>query len=536
MPRRGRDGRVSSTRTTAPGDAASSWRTTSSPVRAVERQCTRRGSSPGLVLPKREELAAAARRRAPAPRPRARRARHRRPRGRRAATCTAGRRRRPSARRRPTTSGQAERVGDGRVERPDDVPAAPRGRDPVGGRSAAARGRGRDEKRPLAVRRRRVGERQQRCRGLVATGERRPVLRRRRGAAPAARPGSASRPRMTGHDPGDAERARAAPPRCRARRAVRRRGPGSPTTRPAAAPASVQPRRVSARGPRPVGPRPWSAGGAGDRDRARGRRATTSRGGDAAQLGLGSEHQPVLEDRRRQHLDVVGDHVVAAGSRRRARARRAAARARPGAHAEREVGVAARRVDDVDDVRLERRRRRGRVATASAAAATSAAVGDRLELVGRDVAAPWASRIATSASRSGSPSATRMRKRSSCASGSGYVPSSSTGFCVAITRNGRGSAVGVRVDRDLPLFHRLEQRRLRLRRRPVDLVGEHDVGEHAAGPELEIARAPGSRPTTPVTSDGRRSGVNWMRCARRRRSSARSPWRATSCRRRGRPR
>ena len=33
----------------------------------------------------------------------------------------------------------------------------------------------------------------------------------------------------------------------------------------------------------------------------------------------------------------------------------------------------------------------------------------------------------------------RIRKRSSCDSGSGYVPWCSTGFCVAITRNGCGS-------------------------------------------------------------------------------------------------
>ena len=30
-------------------------------------------------------------------------------------------------------------------------------------------------------------------------------------------------------------------------------------------------------------------------------------------------------------------------------------------------------------------------------------------------------------------------KRSTCASGSGYVPSDSIGFCVAITRNGAGT-------------------------------------------------------------------------------------------------
>ena len=41
------------------------------------------------------------------------------------------------------------------------------------------------------------------------------------------------------------------------------------------------------------------------------------------------------------------------------------------------------------------------------------------------------------------------------------------------------------VDGDLPLLHRLEQRRLRLRRRSVDLVDEHDVREHRAGPEAE---------------------------------------------------
>ena len=44
----------------------------------------------------------------------------------------------------------------------------------------------------------------------------------------------------------------------------------------------------------------------------------------------------------------------------------------------------------------------------------------------------------------------------------------------------------MRVDGDLALLHRLEQRRLGLRRRAVDLVGEHDVGEDAAGPELEL--------------------------------------------------
>ncbi len=43
------------------------------------------------------------------------------------------------------------------------------------------------------------------------------------------------------------------------------------------------------------------------------------------------------------------------------------------------------------------------------------------------------------------------------------------------------------VDGDLPFGHRLEERRLRLRHRAVDLVDEHDVGEDRALPELEIA-------------------------------------------------
>ena len=34
-------------------------------------------------------------------------------------------------------------------------------------------------------------------------------------------------------------------------------------------------------------------------------------------------------------------------------------------------------------------------------------------------------------------------KRSSCASGSGYVPSDSIGFCVAMTRNGDGTGYEV---------------------------------------------------------------------------------------------
>ena len=43
--------------------------------------------------------------------------------------------------------------------------------------------------------------------------------------------------------------------------------------------------------------------------------------------------------------------------------------------------------------------------------------------------------------------------------------------------------------RDLALLHRLQQGGLRLRRRPVDLVGEHEVAEQRAFLEDELALA-----------------------------------------------
>ena len=59
-----------------------------------------------------------------------------------------------------------------------------------------------------------------------------------------------------------------------------------------------------------------------------------------------------------------------------------------------------------------------------------------------------------------------------------------------------GQATGGALDRDLALLHRLEERRLRARRGPVDLVDEQDVREHgtrheaeAPGPLVEDARA-----------------------------------------------
>ena len=82
-----------------------------------------------------------------------------------------------------------------------------------------------------------------------------------------------------------------------------------------------------------------------------------------------------------------------------------------------------------------------------------------------------------------------MRNRSSCASGRRYVP----GLLDRVLRRDHHERPAHRVrdavDRDLPLLHDLEQSRLGLRRRAVDLVGEDDRGEDRARVELEPVRA-----------------------------------------------
>ena len=69
-----------------------------------------------------------------------------------------------------------------------------------------------------------------------------------------------------------------------------------------------------------------------------------------------------------------------------------------------------------------------------------------------------------------------------------------------------GQRPGASVHAHLTLSHRLEQRRLGLRHRPVDLVDEHDVGEHRARPELEVAR--------PLVVDGEAGDVARLQVGR----------------------
>ncbi len=58
-----------------------------------------------------------------------------------------------------------------------------------------------------------------------------------------------------------------------------------------------------------------------------------------------------------------------------------------------------------------------------------------------------------------------------------------------MTKNGSGSCHRLLPGRDLPFLHRFEQRGLRLRRRAVDFVGEHDVREDRPVDEAELALA-----------------------------------------------
>ena len=63
---------------------------------------------------------------------------------------------------------------------------------------------------------------------------------------------------------------------------------------------------------------------------------------------------------------------------------------------------------------------------------------------------------------------------------------------------GQRQRVGAPADADLPLGHRLEQGRLHLGRRPVDLVGEDEVGEDRSELGVERLRA---RPPDPGADD-----------------------------------
>src|SRR5438105_2715196 len=110
----------------------------------------------------------------------------------------------------------------------------------------------------------------------------------------------------------------------------------------------------------------------------------------------------------------------------------------------------------------------------------------------------------------GYPICRRIVNRSSCASGSGYVPSYSIGFCVASTTNGRASSY------DSPstvtccsCMHSSSAACVFGDARLISSARRRFANTGPGRNSNSFVRW--LKTLTPVTSDGRRSGVNWMR-------------------------
>src|SRR3954470_10355414 len=103
-------------------------------------------------------------------------------------------------------------------------------------------------------------------------------------------------------------------------------------------------------------------------------------------------------------------------------------------------------------------------------------------------------------------------KRSSCASGRGYVPSISMGFCVASTKNGSGNAW--RTPAAVTWCSCMASSRAAWVFGGVRLISSARIMFANTGPCTKVIRRPSElswRISTPVMSAGIRSGVNWMR-------------------------
>ncbi|MEZ5343282.1 MAG: hypothetical protein R2706_18130 [Acidimicrobiales bacterium] len=73
-----------------------------------------------------------------------------------------------------------------------------------------------------------------------------------------------------------------------------------------------------------------------------------------------------------------------------------------------------------------------------------------------------------------------------------------------------GELVCLAIDGDLSLGHGFEQGRLGLGRGPVYFIGENQTRKHGAGRNSNVESLR-FQMLIPVTSAGRRSGVNWIR-------------------------
>src|SRR3954468_8271166 len=114
-------------------------------------------------------------------------------------------------------------------------------------------------------------------------------------------------------------------------------------------------------------------------------------------------------------------------------------------------------------------------------------------------------------------------KRSTCASGSGYVPSNSTGFCVASTRNGRASSC--------ECTSTVTLRSCMHSSRPDCVFGEARLISSTSTMLAKIGPGRNSKRLSrwlktfvPTTSAGSRSAVHWIRanCSSMDRASARA--------------
>src|SRR5947207_1030392 len=104
----------------------------------------------------------------------------------------------------------------------------------------------------------------------------------------------------------------------------------------------------------------------------------------------------------------------------------------------------------------------------------------------------------------------RIVKRSSCASGSGYVPSYSIGFCVAMTMNGRASSY--EMPSTVTCCSCMHSSSAACVFGEARLISSTSKRFANTGPGLNSnSLERWSKTFTPVTSEGSRSGVNCMR-------------------------
>ena len=114
----------------------------------------------------------------------------------------------------------------------------------------------------------------------------------------------------------------------------------------------------------------------------------------------------------------------------------------------------------------------------------------------------------------------RSRKRSSCASGRGNVPFSSTGFWVASTRKGRGR--GWVAPSTVTWRSSMASRKLDWVRGVARLISSASTRLAKIGPGLKSkSLVRWSKTSLPVTSPGSRSGVHCTRAKRRPSAAAR---------------